>query len=126
MKEPIHTEKAPSAIGTYSQAIKSGNTIYFSGQIPIDPFSMELVKGDIAVQVTRVFENLKAVAEEAGGDLDSIVRICVYLIDFAHFPVVNETMIKYFNPPFPARTTIGVASLPKGAAVEIDAVMVLD
>lgn len=126
MKQPIHSEKAPAAIGPYSQAIKTGNTIYFSGQIPLDPLTMELVKGDITVQITRIFENLKAVAEAAGGHLDSIVRVCIYLTDLNNFAAVNTAMAKYFTAPYPARTTIGVASLPKGAAVEVDAIMVVE
>ncbi|MHB1948647.1 MAG: RidA family protein [Gammaproteobacteria bacterium] len=126
MKQPIQTTKAPAAIGPYSQAIKSGNTVYFSGQIPLDPETKELVKGDIHVQVTRVFENLKAVVEAAGGDLDSIVRLNVYLTDLADFAAVNEAMSRYFKAPYPARTTLGVSALPKGAAVEVDAIMCLD
>lgn len=126
MKISIQTNKAPAVIGPYSRAIQVGNTIYLSGQIPLDPNTNELVRGDIGVQVTRVFENLRAVAEAAGGNLDSCVRICIYLIDLQHFPIVNDAMMRYFTPPYPARTTIGVAALPKGAAVEIDAIMVLD
>lgn len=125
MKHPIQTDKAPSAIGTYSQAIKTGNTIYFSGQIAIDPITKELVNGDITTQIIQVFENLKALTLAAGGAMDSIVRVGIYLTDLEHFPIVNETMAKYFKQPYPARSTIGVCALPKGAEVEIDAVMVL-
>lgn len=125
MKNAIQTERAPAAIGPYSQAIKVGNTVYLSGQIPLNPVNQELVKGDMTAQATQVFENLKAVAEAAGGSLDSIVRISIYLTDLTHFPVVNEVMKHYFKAPFPARSTIGVAELPKGAAVEADAIMVI-
>lgn len=125
MKQIIQTDKAPACSGTYSQAIKVGNTVYLAGQIPLDPVTQEFVVGDMTAQVTRVFENLRGVAEAAGGDLDSIVRVCVYLTDLGDFPVVNEVMKKYFKLPYPARTTIGVAELPKGAAVEVDAIMVV-
>lgn len=123
MKEIIQTDKAPQAIGTYSQAVKVGQTVYLSGQIPLIPETMVLVEGDIAAQITRVFENLKAVAEAAGGDFSHIVKLNVFLTDLANFPVVNEIMGQYFEQPYPARAAIGVASLPKGAAVEMDAVM---
>lgn len=126
MKQSIKSDSAPAAIGPYSPAIKIQDTVYLSGQIPLDPITNELVHGDIAIQVTRVFENLKSVAEAAGGDLDSIVRVCVYLTDLNHFPIVNDAMKKYFNSPYPARTTLGVAALPKGAAVEVDAIMVVE
>lgn len=125
MKNAIQTERAPAAIGPYSQAIKIGNTVYLSGQIPLNPVNQDLVKGDMTAQATQVFENLKAVAEAAGGSLDSIVRISIYLTDLTHFPVVNEVMKQYFKAPFPARSTIGVTELPKGAAVEADAIMVI-
>ena len=125
MKQAITSERAPASIGVYSQAIKIGNVVYLSGQIPLDPASKELIQGDIAEQVVRVFENLKAVAEAAGGNLDSIVKVGVYLIDLADFPVVNDTMKKYFKQPYPARTTIGVTALPKNALVEVDAIMVV-
>ena len=121
----IQTDKAPAAIGSYSQAIKAGSVVYLSGQIPLDPNTMQLVDGGITAEVARVFENLKAVAEAAGGDLDHVVRITVYLLDLTHVPVVNEVMKTYFKKAFPARTTFGVAALPKEASVEIDAVMVL-
>jgi len=125
MLEVIQTDKAPAAIGSYSQAIKTGHVVYLSGQIPLDPVSMKLIDGDITAQVVRVFENLKLVAEAAGGHLDKIVRITVYLMDLSHMPIVNDVMKTYFNKIFPARTTIGIAALPKGASVEIDAIMVI-
>lgn len=124
-KEIIQTDKAPQAIGTYSQAVKVGQTVYLSGQIPLIPETMTLVDGDIAAQITRVFENLKAVAEAAGGDFSDIVKLNVFLTDLANFPVVNEIMGSYFTQPYPARAAIGVASLPKGAQVEMDAIMQL-
>ena len=124
-REIIATDKAPQAIGTYSQAVKIDKTVYLSGQIPLDPATMELVQGDIAVQITRVFDNLTAVAEAAGGSLADIVKLNGFLTDLSHFPVVNEIMGKYFQQPYPARAAIGVAALPKGAQVEMDAVMVL-
>jgi reactive intermediate/imine deaminase len=124
-KEPIHTAKAPAAIGPYSQAIRAGSTIYLSGQIPLDPKSMELVKGDVRAQARQVFANLAAVAEAAGGSLANAVRLTIYLTDLAHFPVVNEIMAEYCKEPYPARVTIGVAQLPRGAAVEIDGILVL-
>lgn len=121
----VFTDKAPRAIGPYSQAVRAGNTVYLSGQIPLDPKSGELVTGDIAAQARRVFENLKAVAETAGDGLKDVVRVTVYLTDLGNFAKVNEVMAEYFKEPYPARVTIGVASLPRGAQVEIDAVMVL-
>jgi reactive intermediate/imine deaminase len=125
-REIIHTDKAPQAIGTYSQAVKVDNTVYLSGQIPLIPGKMELVTGDIAAQIRRVFDNLKAVALAAGGDLKHVVKLNVFLTDLSHFPTVNEIMAEYFSQPYPARAAIGVAALPKGAAVEMDAVMVID
>jgi len=125
-REIIHSDKAPQAIGTYSQAVKIDNTVYLSGQIPLIPESMELVGGDIAAQIRRVFDNLKAVATAAGGDLEHVVKLNVFLTDLANFPTVNEIMAEYFSQPYPARAAIGVAALPKGAAVEMDAVMVID
>ena len=125
-REVISTEQAPQAIGTYSQAVKVDNTIYLSGQIPLDPQSMELVDGDIEVQIVRVFENLKAVAAAAAADFSHIVKLNVFLTDLTHFPVVNEVMARYFSEPYPARAAIGVAALPKGADVEMDAVLVID
>jgi reactive intermediate/imine deaminase len=124
-KQPIQTAQAPAAIGPYSQAIRAGNTVYLSGQIPLDPKTMEIVKGDIRAQIRQVFENLKAVAEAAGGSLDDAVRLTVYLTDLAHFPLVNEIMAEYCKEPYPARAAIGVAQLPRGAAVEVDGILVL-
>lgn len=124
-KEIIYTEQAPQAIGTYSQAVKVNGTVYLSGQIPLDPVSMQVVEGDISVQIRRVFDNLKAVAQAAGGDFYDIVKLNVFLTDLANFPIVNEIMGEYFGQPYPARAAVGVASLPKGVAVEMDAVMVL-
>lgn len=123
-KQVIHTDKAPAAIGTYSQAIKVGDTVYLSGQIPLNPTSMELVDG-FEAQVVQVFENLKSVAEAAGGSLADIVKLNIFLIDLAHFAAVNEIMGRYFQQPYPARAAIGVAALPKGAQVEMDGVLVL-
>jgi len=124
-KEPIHTARAPAAIGPYSQAIRAGNTVYLSGQIPLDPQTMELVKGDIRGQIRQVFDNLAAVAAAAGGSLANAVRLTVYLTDLANFPVVNEIMAEYCKEPYPARAAIGVAQLPRGAAVEVDGILVL-
>jgi len=124
-KEPIHTPRAPAAIGPYSQAIRAGNTIYLSGQIPLDPATMEIVKGDIRTQIRRVFDNLAAVAEASGGSLANAVRLTVYLTDLSHFPIVNEIMAEYCKEPYPARAAIGVAQLPRGAAVEVDGILVL-
>ena len=124
--EKIHTERAPAAIGPYSQAVRCGGTVYLSGQIPLDPATMQLVEGDIAVQAHRVFDNLKAVCEAAGGSLTQVARIGIYLTDLGHFAAVNAVMQEYFTAPFPARSTIGVASLPRGAQVEVDAILVLD
>jgi len=126
MRKTIHTDKAPKAIGPYSQAVRAGNTVYFSGQIPLDPSTAELVTGDISFQTRRVFENLKAVCEAAGGTLGGIVRVGIYLTDLGNFAAVNTVMADYFKEPYPARSTIGVASLPRGAQVEIDAVLQLD
>ena len=120
--KPISTPEAPAAIGPYSQAIRAGDTVYLSGQIPLDPQSMQVVDG-FENQVKRVFENLRAVCRAAGGDFDRVVRLTIFLTDLAQFPKVNEIMATYFKEPFPARVTVGVASLPRGAQVEIDAVM---
>jgi reactive intermediate/imine deaminase len=122
--KPVNTHAAPAAIGPYSQAIRAGDTVYLSGQIPLDPETMQLVEG-FEAQVKRVFENLKAVCEAAGGDFSRVVRVTIYLTDLAQFPKVNDLMATYFREPYPARVTIGVASLPRGALVEIDAVMFL-
>ena len=119
----ITTPEAPAAIGTYSQAVRAGDTVYLSGQIPLDPKSMKLVEGDFETQVRRVFDNLRAVCREAGGDFDRVARVTVYLTDLGNFAKVNEVMAAYFNEPYPARAAIGVASLPRGSQVEIDAVM---
>lgn len=124
-KEIIQTDKAPQAIGTYSQAVKVGHTVYLSGQIPLDPVTMVLVEGDIGTQIRRVFDNLQAVATAAGGGFDDVVKLNVFLTDLANFPIVNEIMGQYFTQPYPARAAIGVAALPKGAAVEMDAIMQL-
>lgn len=122
----IHTDHAPAAIGTYSQAVKAGNTVYLSGQIPLDPKTMQMVEGDIDVHITRVFDNLKAVAEASGGSLAQVVKLNVFLTDLGNFARVNEIMARYFQQPYPARAAIGVAALPKGAQVEMDAIIVLD
>lgn len=121
----ISTDKAPSAIGTYSQAVKVGDTVYLSGQIPLDPVQMVLVEGDFEAQTVRVFENLKAVAEAAGGTLNDVVKLNIFLTDLSNFAKVNEVMSRYFQQPYPARAAIGVAALPKDAQVEMDGVMVL-
>ena len=121
----VSTSSAPDAIGTYSQAVNVNGTVYLSGQIALDPETMELVEGT-RVQIDRVFKNLRAVAEAAGGDLSHIVKLTVYLTDLADFPVVNEIMAEYFSAPYPARAAVGVAALPKGTQVEIEGVMVLD
>ena len=121
----ITTPEAPAAIGTYSQAVRAGDTVYLSGQIPLDPKTMKLVEGDFEVHVRRVFDNLRAVCREAGGDFDRVARVTVYLPDLGNFAKVNEVMAAYFNEPYPARAAVGVASLPRGAVVEIDAVMYL-
>ena len=122
---PVSTPDAPNAIGTYSQAVRAGNTVYLSGQIPLDPKSMELVTGDVEAHVRRVFDNLRAVARAAGGDLADAVKINVYLTDLANFQVVNKVMAEYFAQPYPARAAVGVAALPRGAVVEVDAVLVV-
>lgn len=125
IKEIISTEKAPQAIGTYSQAVKVGTTVYMSGQIPLIPETMEMIEGDIQLQIHRVFHNLQAVAEAAGGDLSNIVKLNIFLTDLSNFPQVNEVMAEYFQQPYPARAAIGVAALPKDAGVEMDAVLEL-
>ena len=125
-KEIIRTDKAPQAIGPYSQAVKVGNTVYLAGQIPLIPETMALEQGDMGAQIRRVFENLGAVAKTAGGSLQDVVKLNVYLTDLAHFPLVNEVMAQYFREPYPARAAVGVAALPKGAAVEMDAIMELN
>lgn len=122
----ITTDKAPAAIGPYSQAVRAGNTVYLSGQIPLDPATMTLIEGDMAAQIRQVLDNLKAVANATGGDLNQVIKFTVYLIDLDHFPLVNEIMAEYLSEPYPARAAIGVAQLPKGSQVEMDAVLVLD
>jgi reactive intermediate/imine deaminase len=125
MKQPISTPDAPAAIGTYSQAIKVGGTVWCSGQIPLDPATMQLVSGDIDAEIARVFDNLKAVAQAAGGTLDHAVKVNVYLTDLAHFARVNEAMTRYFRQPYPARAAVQVAALPRGARVEVECVLSL-
>lgn len=122
----IHTERAPAAIGTYSQAIRCGSTVYLSGQTPLDPATGRLVEGPIDVQIRRVFDNLAAVAAAAGGDLSKFVKLNVFLTDLADFATLSEVMQQYFQPPYPARSTIEVKGLPRNARVEMDAIMVLD
>ena len=124
-REIISTDKAPQAIGTYSQAVKTGNTVYLSGQIPLVPETMEMVSGGIEQQVRRVFDNLSAVGEAAGGSLADIAKLNIFMVELSHFAIVNEVMAEYFSEPDPARAAIGVASLPKDAGVEMDAVMEL-
>jgi len=124
-RKTIQTENAPQAIGTYSQAVRTGNTVYLSGQIPLVPDTMELVNGDMDAQIRRVFDNLAAVAEAAGGSLADVVKLNVFLTDLGHFALVNEIMAEYFHEPYPARAAVGVAALPKEAQVEMDAVMEL-
>lgn len=124
-KTVISTLDAPQAIGTYSQAVKVDRTVYLSGQIPLNPETMTLVDGDIKAQITQVFDNLQAVALASGGDFSDVAKLNVYLTDLANFPIVNEIMARYFTEPYPARAAIGVAALPKGAEVEMDAIMVL-
>jgi len=124
-REIISTDKAPQAIGTYSQAVKIGSTVYLSGQIPLIPETMEMVDGDMEAQIVRVFDNLTAVAQAAGGNLNDIAKLNIFLTDLSHFPLVNEIMARYFSQPYPARAAIGVASLPKDAGVDMDAVMEL-
>lgn len=124
-RSTIATDKAPSAIGPYSQAVRAGDTVYFSGQIPLDPATGELVGGDITAQTRRVFDNLVAVAEAAGGTLADIVRVGIYVTDLGNFAAVNAVMAEYFQQPYPARSTIEVSDLPKGAQVEVDAILVL-
>ncbi|MFK8067471.1 MAG: RidA family protein [Gammaproteobacteria bacterium] len=124
-REIISTNKAPQAIGTYSQAVKVGSTVYLSGQIPLVPETMELIEGDMRAQIVRVFDNLTAVCEAAGGSLADIAKLNIFLIDLSHFPLVNEVMAEYFVQPYPARAAVGVAQLPKDSQVEMDGVMEL-
>lgn len=125
-RQIIHTDNAPAAIGPYSQAVRAGNTVYLSGQIPLDPATGEIVAGDISAQARRSFENLKAVCEAAGGSLAQVVRLGLYVTDLGDFAAVNAVMGEYFQAPYPARSTIEVAGLPKGAAFEVDAILVLE
>ena len=124
-REVIHTDKAPQAIGTYSQAVRVGDSVYLSGQIPLVPETMEMVEGNMEAQIRRVFDNLSAVAAAAGGSLADIAKLNIFLTDLTHFPLVNQVMADYFQEPYPARAAVGVAALPKGAQVEMDAIMVL-
>ncbi len=124
-KTPIHTDSAPAAIGTYSQAIQSGSLVFLSGQIPLDPETMEIVDGDFEARARRVFANLKAVTEAAGGTLDQIVKCTVYLTDLDNFATVNSVMAEFFEEPYPARVALGVTSLPKGCDVEAEAILAL-
>jgi reactive intermediate/imine deaminase len=125
-REVISSNNAPQAIGPYSQAVKVGDTVYLAGQIPLVPETMALENGDMRAQIRRVFENLAAVARASGGSLQDVVKLNVYLTDLGHFPLVNEVMAQYFREPYPARAAVGVAALPKGAAVEMDAIMVIE
>lgn len=124
-KQIIATENAPAAIGTYSQAVRAGNTVYISGQIPLDPATMEVCSQDFAAQATQVFENLKAVAEASGGSLQDVVKVSLFLTDLSNFPTVNEIMSQYFSEPYPARAAVGVKELPKAVQVEAEAILVL-
>lgn len=124
-KKAIHSDAAPGAIGSYSQAIQSGNLVFLSGQIPLEPATMEIVAGDFEARTRRVFDNLKAVAEAAGGNLDQVVKLTVYLTDLDNFAAVNAVMAEYFDEPYPARAALGVKSLPKGADVEAEAILAL-
>jgi len=122
-RDIVHTDKAPAAIGTYSQAVKHGNLVFLSGQIPLDPETMELVAGDFETRARRVFDNLRAVVEAAGGSMDQVLKLNVYLTDLGNFATVNTVMADYFDEPYPARAAVGVASLPKGTDVEAEAVL---
>ncbi len=122
-RQIISTDKAPAAVGTYSQAVRHGDTVWLSGQIPLVPETMEMVSGDIAEQIHQVFRNLQAVCTAAGGDLDGVIKLNVYLTDLGHFPTVNQVMAEYFSEPYPARAAVGVAALPLGAEVEMEAVL---
>lgn len=125
-RKPVHTDEAPGAIGTYAQAVACGKTVYLSGQIPLDPKTMTLVAGGIEEQIHQMFRNLAAVARASGGSLAHASKVNIYMTDLTQFAKVNEIMAQYFSPPYPARATVGVAALPKGAAVEADAILVLD
>lgn len=121
----IHSDAAPAAIGTYSQAVKTGTLVFLSGQIPLDPTTMTLVQGEVDIHIRRVFDNLSAICQAAGGSLHQIVKLNVYLLNLEHFPTVNKIMAEYFKEPYPARAAVGVAALPKGAVIEMDAIMAL-
>ena len=125
-RQPIATDGAPAAIGPYSQAVRSGNQVFLSGQIPLNPATGQLVEGDIATQSRRVFDNLSAVCAAAGGSLDQVVRVGIYLMDLGDFAAVNAVMADYFTAPYPARSTIQVSGLPRGARVEVDAILAFD
>jgi reactive intermediate/imine deaminase len=124
-RQTIHTADAPKAIGTYSQAVRAGNTVYVSGQIPLDPATGQLISGDIELEIRRVFDNLKAIAIAAGGSLADVVKVNVFLTDLSHFAKLNEVMAGYFKEPYPARAALGVASLPRGARVEVECILSL-
>ncbi len=124
-RQPIHTDQAPAAIGTYSQAVRTGDLVFLSGQIPLDPATMEMVEGDIDQQIRQVLDNLAAVARASGGSLDHLARVTVYLIDLGNFARVNALMEEYFSAPYPARAAVGVSALPRGAQVEMDAILAL-
>lgn len=124
-KNTIHTDDAPAAIGTYSQAVQTGNLLFISGQIPLDPQTMEVVEGDFAARAHRVFQNLRAIAEAAGGNLDQAVKLTIFLTDLENFATVNEVMAQYFDEPYPARAALGVSSLPKGVDIEAEATLAL-
>ena len=124
-REAIHSDQAPAAIGTYSQAIKVGNLVFLSGQIPLDPATMDVVDGDFEARARRVFDNLEAVIKAVGGDLNRVVKLTIFLTDLDNFATVNSVMADYFDPPYPARAAVGVASLPKGVDVEADAILAL-
>ena len=125
-KQTFHTEEAPAAIGTYSQAVRAGDIVYLSGQIPLDPATMELVSDDFTEQAHQAFQNLMQVIQAAGGNADNIMKLTIYLTDLANFPIVNEVMAEYVTDPYPARAALGVSQLPKGAAIEIEGILVLD
>jgi len=121
----IATTEAPAAIGTYSQAVRVGNTIWVSGQIPLDPATMELVKGDIEIQARRVFENLRTIVKASGATMDDVVKVTIFLLDLGHFALINRVMAEYFREPYPARAALGVASLPRGAQIEVECIVAL-
>jgi reactive intermediate/imine deaminase len=124
-KQIVSTSAAPAAIGPYSQAVRAGNTLWLSGQIPLDPVTKELVQGDIETQTRRVFDNIKAVVAAAGANLDAVVKVTIFMTDLSHFALVNKVMAEYFREPYPARSTVGVAALPRGAQVEVECIVAL-